>query len=101
MSKPTRAEDEYFAKKELERRKTLAIKRAEAMADGEKQRLKELHYMKCPKCGMDLSTIQMHGVNVDHCSACGGVWLDNGEVEQMLNHEAAHGVLSKIASAFK
>ena len=101
MDKPSRAEDEYFAKLELERRKTAATKKADSMASDEKLRVKELHYMKCPKCGMDLSTIRMHGVNVDHCSGCGGVWLDNGEVEQMLNHEAAHGVFSKVAAAFK
>ena len=49
---------------------------AQSMASSEKQRLKELHYMKCPKCGMGLATIQMHGVNVDHCSSCGGVFLE-------------------------
>lgn len=101
MDKPSRAEDEYFARQELERRKTAAKKVTDAMAAGEKQRLRDLHFMKCPKCGMDLSAIEMHGVKVDHCSSCGGVWFDNGEVEQMLNHEAAHGVFSKIASAFK
>lgn len=101
MDKPSRAEDEYFARQELERRKAAAKKTADSMAAGDRQRLKDLHYMKCPKCGMDLSTIEMHGVKVDHCPSCGGVWLDNGEVEQMLNHEAAHGVFSKLSSVFK
>ena len=48
-------------------------------------KLKELHSMKCPKCGMDLHTIELHGVGVDRCAACMGTWFDNGEVEQMLH----------------
>lgn len=95
--KPSKAEDEYFARKELERRKAQAAK----IAEGEKQRLKELHYMKCPKCGMDLAEIELHSVKVDECATCGGVFFDAGEIEQMLDNKAAQGVLSKVVSAFR
>ncbi|MBK6916071.1 MAG: zf-TFIIB domain-containing protein [Deltaproteobacteria bacterium] len=39
--------------------------------------------MHCPKCGMELSEITFRGVKVDKCFACGGVWLDDGELEEL------------------
>jgi rubrerythrin len=99
--KPSRAEDEYFARQELERRKQWAKEKEKNMASGEKERLKQLHLMKCPKCGMDLATIELHGVKVDQCASCGGIFFDAGEVEQLLNHEKGHGVFSKVFSVFR
>ena len=97
---PTANEDEYFARQELERRKQWAKERAAQMATEEKQRLRDLHYMKCPKDGMDLETIELHGVKIDQCATCNGMWLDAGELEQMTRPERA-GVMSRIASVFK
>ena len=100
VDKPSKAEDEYFARQELERRKQWAKERASKMATEEKQRLRDLHYMKCPKCGMDLHTIELHGVKIDQCPSCNGMWLDAGELEQLTRPDHA-GVLNKIASVFK
>ena len=54
LDKPSKAEDEYFARQELERRKKWAKEQAANMAAAEKENLKKAHWMKCPKCGMDL-----------------------------------------------
>jgi len=96
FDKPSKAEDEYFAREELARRKKWAEQHASQMAVEEKERLKQLHFMKCPKCGMDLKEIELHGVKVDQCANCGGVFLDAGEVEQIARHDnsVAHRVLS-------
>jgi rubrerythrin len=99
LDKPSRAEDEYFARQELERRKQWAKDRAAKMATEEKQKLRDLHYMKCPKCGMDLQTIELHGVKIDQCPSCNGVWLDAGELEQLTRPESS-GVFQRIASIF-
>ena len=99
LNKPSRPEDEYFAKQELERRKRWAKEQAEKMATAEKDRLKELHYMKCPKCGMDLATLEFHGIKVDQCGNCHGVWFDAGEVEELLQKES--GVMSRVLSIFR
>lgn len=101
IDKPTRAEDEYFIKQELERRKKWAAEQAEKMVVEEKTRLRELHFMKCPKCGMDLQEIDLHGVTVDECSSCGGIFLDHGEIHFLI--EAAkknEGIIGKLFSAF-
>ena len=97
--KPSRAEDEYFAKQELERRKEWAKEREAKMASEEKQKRKEQHWMKCPKCGMDLSTIELHGVKIDQCPSCNGTWLDAGEMEQLL--QADQGFVHKVLSVFR
>lgn len=74
-------EAEFFAREEYERLKAIEEKKHDKMAEEEKAGLKDLHYMKCPKCGMDLVTIDYKGVQIDRCSGCEGVWLDQGELE--------------------
>ncbi len=36
---------------------------------------------RCPDCGEPLLIYEMDGVETDHCIACGGTWLDAGELE--------------------
>ncbi len=44
--------------------------------------------MACPVCGIDMLTeeIKLKGpsIVIDHCPACGGIWLDKGELNRML-----------------
>ena len=89
LDKPSDQEDEYFAKKEFERRKKIACEKQMAMAAAEQKQLKELHFMHCPKCGMDLAEIELEGIKVDKCTCCRGIWFDDGEVEQLLERESA------------
>jgi Pyruvate/2-oxoacid:ferredoxin oxidoreductase delta subunit len=97
--KPSRAEDEYFAKQEVERRKQWAKENAAKMQTDERERLKQAHWMKCPKCGLDLQTVQLHGISVDHCAGCGGTWFDAGEVEQL--RERGGDLFGRVMSVFK
>ncbi len=81
--KPSRNEDEYFAREEAERLQKLREKeKAERVAAERKS-----HFMKCPKDGGDLRTIELHGVQVDTCDECRGLWLDSGELEVLMKHE--------------
>jgi hypothetical protein len=98
--KPSKAEDEYFARQELERRKKWAQEQSAKMADTQKEQLKQLHWMKCPKCGMDLKEIELHGVKVDQCASCGGVFLDAGEMQQIEKHDQG-GVMGRVFSMFR
>ena len=41
----------------------------------------------CPKCGVALVTKDLHGVEIDECGRCGGVWLDKGELEAVVTRE--------------
>jgi uncharacterized protein len=50
--------------------------------EGKKQQ--PLHKLKCPKCGSDLKEIDvMHGLVVDDCTLCRGIYLHYGELETM------------------
>lgn len=98
IDKPSKAEDEYFARQEIERRKKWAQEQSAKMAEQEKSRLKDLHFMKCPKCGMDLQEIELQGVKVDQCANCGGIFFDAGELDQLSKKE---GVAGRIFSIFR
>ena len=89
--KPSQNEDEYFARQNAE----LLVRQREEL---ERQRLeaeRRSHIMKCPKDGYDLATTVHHGVSIDVCSHCGGMWLDAGELEQ-LSQEDRPGVLGRV-----
>ncbi len=87
LEKPSNQEEEYFAREEIEKKRKLAIKRAQEMEKKKRQEQKALHYMKCPKCGMDLQKLKKGPVEVDTCFNCHGLWLDKGELEQLVGHE--------------
>ncbi|HZW35858.1 MAG TPA: zf-TFIIB domain-containing protein [Candidatus Deferrimicrobiaceae bacterium] len=78
---PTYTEDEYIARMEFERKKKIEEETQKKLANAEKKRLKELHFMCCPKCGMQLIEIDYKTLKIDRCTACDGVWLDAGELE--------------------
>lgn len=99
LDKPSKAEDEYFARQEVERRKKWAQEQAAKMAVEEKEKAKAAHWMKCPKCGMDLAEIEFHGVKVDQCASCGGIFFDAGEIDQISKKDA--GVLGRVFSVFR
>lgn len=99
IDKPSKNEDEYFARQEIERRKKWATEQAAKMAETEKEKTKQAHWMKCPKCGMDLQEIGLHGVKVDQCAHCGGIFLDAGELDQLAKHD--EGVMGRVFSIFR
>ncbi len=39
--------------------------------------------MNCPRCGNDMAEFTKHGVVIDMCSSCGGMWLDKGELAKI------------------
>jgi hypothetical protein len=94
VRKPTESEEEYFARVEFERKKKAEEEKQKNMADAEKKRLKDLHYMHCPKCGMELIEVEYKTLKVDRCSSCDGVWLDAGELEAAVKLEKS--ALSRI-----
>ncbi len=40
--------------------------------------------MKCPLCQVDLVMSERHGVEIDYCPKCRGVWLDRGELDKII-----------------
>ena len=87
--KPSRNEDEYFARLDAD-----LMKERRARLDAERlKQERSVHYNKCPKCGAELTERDHHGVKIDVCSECGGVWLDKGELELL-------GEVDKRSSGF-
>ena len=41
----------------------------------------------CPSCGGELVQLERSGVRIDACRSCRGVWLDRGELDQILERE--------------
>ena len=55
------------------------------LADGmDMAETQEGEKMNCPVCDEKLREVEKHGVQIDLCPACKGVWLDRGELEKML-----------------
>ena len=100
--KPTQGEEEYFAKEDAERKRHLALKVKQEMAEADRKRLRELHFMHCPKCGQRMQELRLHGVPVDVCFACNGIFLDHGELEQFQKQIAAgkRGIVAAILNWF-
>ncbi|MEE8385590.1 MAG: zf-TFIIB domain-containing protein [Dehalococcoidia bacterium] len=92
--KPSRNEEEYFARQEAELLEARRAKAAEEEAAAERK----THHMRCPKCGHDLATEEYHGLEVDRCTSCDGVWFDAGEVEQLIEDDQ-DGMLSSVFGA--
>ena len=41
--------------------------------------------LKCPRCKKDMEKIRKHSVVIDHCKKCHGIWLDDKEIEKMVD----------------
>lgn len=44
--------------------------------------------MKCPIDGETLVMTERHGVEIDYCPRCRGVWLDRGELDKIIDKAA-------------
>jgi Zn-finger nucleic acid-binding protein len=69
-------EDIYFAARDRE------------LIEKLRARLKKLETseadIRCPKCPGKLETYSFETFVLDRCGACGGMWLDKGELESIL-----------------
>ena len=93
--KPSKNEDEYFARQNLE-----IIHEMRAKLDAERKWAeRKAHHNKCPRCGADLKEAHAEHVKIDECSECGGIWLDRGELEQLRRVNRARGVSGGVLGA--
>jgi hypothetical protein len=90
-----RREDDWFRENEkqlLEAARLARARREKERADkeatAEQQKLRQLHYMKCPKCGHDMKEEDLQGVRIDRCTHCEGIFFDAGELDQVFAKKA-------------
>ncbi len=109
VTKPSTTEDEYFVREDAEKKRRIALEQKKALAAEEQKRalaqeelrrLKDLHWMHCPKCGMDMHTVRFQNIDVDTCFSCGGVFLDKGEID-VIAHPQQKGIMAAILNWFK
>lgn len=98
--KPSKTEDEYFAKEDAEKKKRLQKKVKEERAHEERESTRDIWHMTCPKCGAKLSEIVFRGIKIYKCSECNGVWLDDGELQKLAGPEEK-SVINEFLKLFK
>ena len=42
----------------------------------------------CPSCGATMGVRDRHGVEIDQCPRCRGVWLDRGELDRIIERSS-------------
>ncbi|MHC4618825.1 MAG: TFIIB-type zinc ribbon-containing protein [Planctomycetota bacterium] len=42
--------------------------------------------MDCPVCDNAMITLELAEVEIDYCTDCGGIWLDAGELQMLLDN---------------
>lgn len=87
-----RAREEQFFKKRDEELISKLREKKDDVAETEAQAASQ---DRCPKCGTPLQRREYLEVEVDECPSCGGVWLDQGELEEIARRES-DGWLSRL-----
>ena len=50
--------------------------------------------LRCPKCPGHLEGYTFEGFALDRCNTCGGIWMDRGEMEDVV-HKVSRGPLGE------
>jgi len=94
-------EDQYFA--DLDRK--LIDKQRQEQQNISRQeveeQLKTMALMRCPKCGEGLVKRNLHGVSVDTCPKCQGMWLEKDEMEAIAKKEDEGWIARWLRYEFK
>jgi uncharacterized protein len=53
--------------------------------------------LTCPKCQSAMRNYERNGIQIDQCTGCRGVFLDRGELEHLLDAEAAYNQAAQPA----
>lgn len=46
--------------------------------------------LACPKCSSPMRTHVRNGITIEQCTACHGIFLDRGELEQLITAESSY-----------
>jgi hypothetical protein len=82
-------EEEYFRRRDKESLDKLRAALAEEAGEG-------VVTMSCPRCDGRLHQRTFDDVNIDQCDRCHGIWLDSGELEQIVGQESGPGRWLKV-----
>jgi hypothetical protein len=77
-------EDQYFAKRDRE-----LIAKLRQQKDAERVKLGGSG--ECPKCSTRLEHREVHGILVDECPGCSGVWAERDQLEALARRSERPG----------
>jgi len=81
-------ENEYFHRKEQE-----LIEKMKSKLSSENALISEVD---CPKCDGKLVETIYEAIKIDVCNKCTGVWLDAGELTQIVDKDTGNGWFGKV-----
>lgn len=81
-------ENEYFRRQEQE-----LIERMKTKLQAEDTKSTGL---KCPKCDGNLTESNYENIKIDVCDKCSGVWLDAGELAQIVEKDKDGGWFGRV-----
>lgn len=99
VPKPSNLEADFFAREDAEKMRKLAAEMKKTLAAEERKRLKDLHWMHCPKCGMQMAPMRLRDMEVDTCFSCGGVFLEKRDID-VIAHPKQKGIMAAILNWF-
>jgi len=82
-------EEEYFRRRDKESLDKLRAALAEEAGE-------DAVTMQCPRCDGRLHQKTYDEVSIDQCDRCHGIWLDTGELEQIVGEESGPGRWLKV-----
>ena len=90
MEDDHRREDDWFRQNEKQllegarvAREKRELERRAKEKTAELDRLKALHFMRCPKCGHQMVEEPLEGIAIDRCSFCEGIYFDARELDEL------------------
>jgi len=99
MPKPPRPERDYFGKLDATKKKKIAEEKREKMAYEERKKLRELHWRKCPECGMEMESTIFKGATIFKCFNCGGAFLHAETLKKLCGEDSK--IIESILDIFK
>lgn len=98
VEKPVSKEEEFFLKINQEKINKLRNELDRKRSAAEENKRRQVHWMKCPKCGSDLKEVNHQNVMIDTCNQCKGIWLDGGELNLLIEGKATFtkGLFNKL-----
>lgn len=81
-------ENDYFRRREQE-----LIEKMKSKMSAENAQAGEL---SCPKCDGKLVETNYENIKIDVCNSCTGVWLDAGELVQIVDKDTKDGWLGRV-----
>ncbi len=52
--------------------------------------------MNCPVDNMPMIVLELEQIEIDYCTHCGGIWLDSGELELMIDNNEERKYINSI-----